>query len=40
LLAQRLASETRLQAQLTQIDALEARDRVWLDAHTIWKDED
>jgi len=40
LLAQRLASETRLQAQLTQIDALEARDRVWLDAHTIWTEED
>ncbi len=40
LLAQRLASEARQQAVVARIDALEARDRVWLDAHTIWKDND
>lgn len=38
LLAQRLASEARQQTAVARIDALEARDRVWLDAHTIWKD--
>lgn len=40
LLAQRLASESRQQAAAARIDALEARDRVWLDAHIIWKDND
>ncbi|MBU3694896.1 MAG: TolC family protein [Rhodocyclaceae bacterium] len=40
LLAQRLASEARQQAVVARLDALEARDRVWLDAHTIWKDND
>jgi hypothetical protein len=38
LLAQRLASEAHQQAVVARIEALAARDRVWLDAHTIWQD--